>query len=696
MTNPSSITAWLDHLQALLPPSAITLVGAGKGTGTWAQWLLHEVKGARVTLIEAEPLQFATLQRTLNALGESAQHCEIRNTLVAAQQGTTPFFVASSQQESGLLQPQWLLNLWPNLQTKEVRDLNAITLDTLLGNLGGDVEQSMGQGHWLILDCLPAGELLRTSSKLDQVDVVIARVLWDEPHSVPAGASQKEVSEFLQQNGMVQVAVDTTRHPGIGYALFVRDTRSALRAQVQKHHAESQKLRLSGEEQAKLLQEFQAQVGQLTQTKVAAEKRSQELTQQMEQLGQALEKQKLLAQERLSQVEQLAQAKLIVETQSRERVLQLELLTKARDEQAKLAQERHAQIEQLTQAKAAAEKQSQERAQQLEQLTKARDEQAKLAQERLVQTEQLTQAKAAAEKQSQEKEGDKSSELKSQVLRSPGGALNSEKNSKNDWRNNYKNIYPLKKKGWVAVISLWKREDYLREQLEAICNQSVPPSEIVLIQNENNFEIDKSLREKFDFKLIKSEINTLYLRFILSYIFDFEYACFFDDDVIPGENWIKSCYEKSVKYNAIIGPSGRIANASGNPKWINVDPKQDIRLNFTVSCGESDVICDWVCNSYFMKTEWIKYFVNYQRYNLSHLNLEDMQLAFSVFSASGIRCVVPMQPKDDFSLHGHSKRQFGHDDKALWRRGNHLPERENYLNLVNEAGYPWPSRSGKI
>ena len=339
----NTIIPWLEHLNVLMPPRNIALVGAGNGKGIWAQWLAHQASKSRVTFIEAEPLQYSTLQRTLDLLGERAQHCEIRNTVVAAQQGSASFFVANSQQESGLLEPRSLLSLWPNLQTEEVKELSAITLDALLGELSEDAEQPMGEGHWLVIDCLPAGALLRASSKLDLVDVVIARVLLGEMHAMPDGTSLEEVAEFLQQKGMVQIAVEATRHPGIGYALFVRDARAALHV----HHSECQKLRLNGEEQAKLLQEFQAQVGQLTQTKAAAEKRSQELALQLEQLGQALEKQSRLAQERLSQTERLTQAKLIVETQSQERVQQLEQLGKARDEQAKLAQERQVQIEQL-------------------------------------------------------------------------------------------------------------------------------------------------------------------------------------------------------------------------------------------------------------------------------------------------------------------------------------------------------------
>ena len=388
----NTIIPWLEHLNVLMRPRNIALVGAGNGKGIWAQWLAHQASESRVTLIEAEPLRYSMLQRTLDSLGERAQHCEIRNTLVGTEQGTASFFVASSQQESGLLEPRSLLSLWPNLQTEEVKELSAMPLDTLIGDASEDVGQSLGEGHWMVIDCLPAAALLRASNKLDLVDVVVARVLLGERHAVPDGTSLQEVAELLQQQGMPQIAVEGTRHPGIGYALFVRDARAALHVQVRTHHSECQKLRLNGEEQARLLQEFQAQIERLTQAKLVVETQSQERFLQLEQLSKACDEQAKLAQERLTQTEQLTQAKAVAEKLSQERAQQVEQLTKARDEQAKLVQERLAQTEQLTQAKAAADRQLQERAQQLEQVGKASDEHAKVAHERQAQIEQLTQA----------------------------------------------------------------------------------------------------------------------------------------------------------------------------------------------------------------------------------------------------------------------------------------------------------------
>ncbi len=279
----NTIIPWLEHLKSLIPPNNVSLIGAGSGKGVWAQWLVHQGSQFKVKLIEADSSQYMLLQRTLSSLGKHSQYCEICNELVASQQGISSFFVTSSQQENSLLESQVLHGLWPNLQTKEIRALNTITLDTLLVDLSGNVEER----HWLIIDCLPAGVLLQASNRLDLVDVIIARVLLSEPHAVPNGTSLEEVTALLQKKGMLKIAVEVTRHPNIGYALFVRDTRAVLRAQ------------------AKLLQEFQ------------------------------------------EEVEKLAYAKAVAEQLSKERALELELVSKARDEQTKRMQQFQEQIEKL-------------------------------------------------------------------------------------------------------------------------------------------------------------------------------------------------------------------------------------------------------------------------------------------------------------------------------------------------------------
>ena len=152
------------------------------------------------------------------------------------------------------------------------------------------------------------------------------------------------------------------------------------------------------DEQAKLAQERQAQVEQLTQTKAAADKQSQERSHQLEQASKARDEQAKLAEGLHAKLEQLTRAQAVVEKQTQEQTLQLVQAGRERDEQARQVQEYQAQIKQLTQAKVAVEK----RAQELEQAGRAHDEQVKLALERQARTEQFVDAKDVAEKQIQE------------------------------------------------------------------------------------------------------------------------------------------------------------------------------------------------------------------------------------------------------------------------------------------------------
>ena len=374
----NSIITWLSHLQVLMPPESVTLVGAGNGHGEWTQWLLQQASSApQITLVEADARQFAALQRTVAESDSVAQRCRLINKVVAPQDGPVSFFVASSQAESGLLAPESLHAVWPNLQAVEVQQREAIGLECLLvsqprqiahsGQPRLDSAEGQASSQWLWLDCLPAGKLLdKAADRLASIDVIIARVLLDTQQSAEtlemAQADAGFVQSLLESKGLARITLESTRHPAIGYALFVRDMRAALRNQEAQHKKEQQ--------------QAAQKALQLTQAHTVAER---------------------LLVERQAQIEQLQQARVEGEKQKQELAQQAAQLSKKHDEQVKLTQECRAQIERLTQAKVTAEKQSQECAQQLAQ-TKAMVE--KQAQEHAQQVEQLRN-KLAQERQEQ-------------------------------------------------------------------------------------------------------------------------------------------------------------------------------------------------------------------------------------------------------------------------------------------------------
>lgn len=257
---------------------------------------------------------------------------------------------------------------------------------------------------------------------------------------------------------------------------------------------------------------------------------------------------------------------------------------------------------------------------------------------------------------------------------------------------NYTNNIDIK---WSAIITVWKRKEYLKQQIKAIKEQTIPPYEIIVIKNENFIteEFIKSISS--DIKIIQSEINSLYLRFACSYIANGNYICIFDDDVIPGELWIANAIRACENYNALVVPRGRIYNKAGKYNFFkSVQPS--VTDKNCISCSNSDIFCDWGCNSYFFKREWVGYILSSIRYKNSFKTYDDIQLATSLFIYASINCVVPMQPDFDDRFNGNIENSYGNDDFAVWKTNSneHFFNRKNYIEhlIISEKYIPVQQR----
>lgn len=297
---------WFDHLRILCPPTGVVLVGAGTGTSDWVQRLV-QWETPNVTLIEADDAQFQHLQRSV----PQNQDWRLRKQVIARDTETVNYHQASNVAESGLLEPETLRSLWPNIKTRQNQSREAVALSELL-------QDTDAPANWLLVDCLPALAIIQgATNRLDTLDVIAARVLLDETALPDGMASQSKLQSFLESLGFRCVAIEAGRHPAIGHVLFVRDTA----AQAQQ-----------------LQQQFAHQAETLAQAKAAAAEREQQI-------------------ERLKQA--AAQAQVAAKAAA-------ESATASAAAAAMQAEERAAQAQQLTQAKAAAEKLAAEREQQIE------------------------------------------------------------------------------------------------------------------------------------------------------------------------------------------------------------------------------------------------------------------------------------------------------------------------------------------
>jgi len=293
-------------LREVFAPAHIALVGAGNGAGVWAQWLLQQ--DAPALLIEAGPEQHRLLAQRLNIRPNTSHHAA--QLLVAPEHGEHPFYTTTLSSENGLLPPDHLTSLWPNLHPVQEQRVLALTLAEALAAHAVDAAPL-----WLIIDCLPAAPLLTSAGGwLQHADVVLARVVLPNalPHPLPQplfhdagegsdvlsplplvgegarragegasdlhhtpllhGATLDELAQALP--GMQHIALHPTRHPAIAHALFVRDTRAALRQHTETALAAQSDLQ---QQLQQALQTRDALQTQLTQQHDAAQALQQQL-----------------------------------------------------------------------------------------------------------------------------------------------------------------------------------------------------------------------------------------------------------------------------------------------------------------------------------------------------------------------------------------------------------------------------------
>ena len=93
----------------------------------------------------------------------------------------------------------------------------------------------------------------------------------------------------------------------------------------------------------------------------------------------------------------------------------------------------------------------------------------------------------------------------------------------------------------TVILNCYKRPEYLKEQIEAIKNQSVPIEDIWIWYNKPEDQ------EQFDLSGLGCKVATcnhnfkFHGRFAFGLLAQTEYVAYFDDDTITGPKWFENC-----------------------------------------------------------------------------------------------------------------------------------------------------------
>ncbi|MDJ1505766.1 glycosyltransferase family A protein [Xanthocytophaga agilis] len=249
----------------------------------------------------------------------------------------------------------------------------------------------------------------------------------------------------------------------------------------------------------------------------------------------------------------------------------------------------------------------------------------------------------------------------------------------------------------TVILNVWRR-NYIEEQIEALLSQSVTPQKIWLLQQCNHISVEKIIKKYHPMvDYFYSSIDLKYFcRFSIAHLVNTKYLWILDDDVIPSKGWIELCLQMIEEKNSIISPNGRILPKGDLTPEL---PKhKDYLTTYFIGDGhnrpqttlcENDTVVDFGCTSFFMKTEWLKYFWNIQPFTFE--TGEDIHLSASCKLLGNIATIVP---KQQAVTTGNLKCTYSYDMFASWKKNDFLTRRtEIFKYLITQHRWQpilWP------
>ncbi len=231
-----------------------------------------------------------------------------------------------------------------------------------------------------------------------------------------------------------------------------------------------------------------------------------------------------------------------------------------------------------------------------------------------------------------------------------------------------------------VILNAYNRVSYLDLQIKSIKSQTIKPKDILIWQNDSN---NKFINLNSDISIARSSYNFgVWSRFAYALNCKTDYICIFDDDTIPGANWLKNCFEIIEKKNGLLGSRG--VRFASDKEYIVGDeygwnrPHNDIK--------EVDI----VGHSWFFRRDWLSTFWReLPDINSSFMVGEDIHFSYTLQKYMGISTYVPPHPEDDKSLWGGNKElgiKIGTDKNAIsYNKKRQREMDDSFKNYINKG-----------
>lgn len=228
----------------------------------------------------------------------------------------------------------------------------------------------------------------------------------------------------------------------------------------------------------------------------------------------------------------------------------------------------------------------------------------------------------------------------------------------------------------TVILNSFKRPQFLQEQIESINSQTLKPKEIMIWNNNPDQTITYS-----NITIANSNKNFgVWSRFAYALNAKTEYICIFDDDTIPGNQWLENCCTTIKSNEGLLGTIGLIFENKES-----YYPHK--RYGWDGNIDDAKRV-DIVGHSWFFKREWLSYF--WMESPIERFNLvgEDMHFSYAIQKHLGLNTYVPPHPKNNKNLWGSIKgMKYGTSSGGVSHNNKNLKQMVEYYKILQNKGF---------
>jgi len=239
------------------------------------------------------------------------------------------------------------------------------------------------------------------------------------------------------------------------------------------------------------------------------------------------------------------------------------------------------------------------------------------------------------------------------------------------------------------VLNGFKRPHTLKQQYEAIKNQTVQDFEIFLwinLVDKTSLQFDQQIIN--DCNSIISNTNFgVWGRFTAALNARTKYICVIDDDTIPGKKWLENCFDTLKTHNGVLSTRGALMNAGQDLKYPLPESYKAVGW-----CSKNETVTrvDMGCHSWFFEKSWLRAFFAEAPDIFPPRYGEDMHLSYAAKKHFGVNTYIPPHPENDTDLWGSmpdTAQLYGTDAAAVSWSNEANTGMNRYWNFIREMGY---------